>query len=309
MVNTICEFCNIEFKCDNTKQKCCSRSCSSKLQHKQRPDIIDRMNKLKIGTQSADYVSKKKQHIDRSSLPKDKTCEICKALHDGIYGTGRFCSQSCRNTRKLSKETKEKISKTLNDKYKDREPIVLFCYYCGENFTPKNNNKTQRCCSISCASSLKLIENPEKSTRFYRTGMGKRSKNEIYFAELCQKYFGADKVVTNEKMFDGWDADVIIPDKKVAVAWNGIWHYQKITEKHSLKQVQSRDRIKEKIVTNHGYTFVVIKDMGKHNKKFVDDKFQEFITDTLQNLSIKDHTESTVDTQPSVETQSIHSAE
>src|SRR5438105_380214 len=100
----------------------------------------------------------------------------------------------------------------------------------------------------------------------------KRSKNEIYFADLCIQYFGIDNVLTNEPIFDGWDADVIIPSLKLAILWNGIWHYQQVRKKHSLKQVQSRDKIKAKIIKKHGFESYVIKDMGKYNKLFVEEQ-------------------------------------
>lgn len=47
-------------------------------------------------------------------------------------------------------------------------------------------------------------------------------------------------------MFNGWDADIIIPNIKVAVLWNGKWHYEQIKKGHSVKQVQNRDKIKLK---------------------------------------------------------------
>lgn len=72
----------------------------------------------------------------------------------------------------------------------------------------------------------------------------RRSKNEIAFCELCEKYF--KNVKHNEQMFNGWDADVIIEDIKVAVLWNGPWHYRQLFEGHNLKQIQNRDRIKIK---------------------------------------------------------------
>ena len=52
--------------------------------------------------------------------------------------------------------------------------------------------------------------------------------------------------LSNVPMFNGWDADVIIPELKIAVLWNGNWHHKKITKKHSVLQVQNRDRIKIK---------------------------------------------------------------
>jgi len=103
----------------------------------------------------------------------------------------------------------------------------------------------------------------------------RRSKNEIYFAELCEKEYS--NVLTNEPFFDSkygkWDADIILPDYKVAILWNGIWHYKKVREKHSLKQVQSRDKIKDNLIKKNGYEIYIITDMGRYNKDFVEEQF------------------------------------
>ena len=104
---------------------------------------------------------------------------------------------------------------------------------------------------------------------------GRRSKNEIYFAELCHNHF--DSVETNEPKFNGWDADIIINDIKTAVLWNGKWHYEKITKAHSLSQVQNRDRIKINEIKKFGYQPYIIIDMGKFDKKFVEEQFRKFI--------------------------------
>lgn len=97
----------------------------------------------------------------------------------------------------------------------------------------------------------------------------------MYFAELCEKHF--KNIDCNKQIFNGWDADVIIHDIKYAVLWNGVWHYKKITKKHSVKQVQNRDKIKEKEIRIYGYTPYIIKDMGKHNKEFVEKEFKKFL--------------------------------
>lgn len=78
-------------------------------------------------------------------------------------------------------------------------------------------------------------------------------------------------------MFNGWDADIILPDIKVAVLWNGKWYYEKITENHSLKQVQTRDKIKINEIIKMGYTPYVIKDMGSYDENFVNLQFEKFI--------------------------------
>ena len=50
---------------------------------------------------------------------------------------------------------------------------------------------------------------------------------------------------------------------KIAILWNE----EKITKKHSIKQVQNRDIIKIKEIEKLGYTSYVIKDMGKYDEE------------------------------------------
>lgn len=106
----------------------------------------------------------------------------------------------------------------------------------------------------------------------------RRSKNEIYFSELCEKEF--NKITNNDPIFasetGNWDADIIVHDYKVAVLWNGQWHYVKCNKKHSVAQVQARDKLKIRAIINNGYEPYIIKDMGKYNPKFVDGQFKIF---------------------------------
>lgn len=79
-------------------------------------------------------------------------------------------------------------------------------------------------------------------------------------------------------MFNGWDADIILPDFKIAIQWNGAWHYNMVTKNHNLSQVQNRDKIKQKEIIKEGYIPYTIKDMNsKHKPLFVEEKFKEFI--------------------------------
>ena len=112
----------------------------------------------------------------------------------------------------------------------------------------------------------------------------RRSKNEIEFCKLCEEYF--DNVKHNESIFNGWDADIIIEDIKFAVLWNGPWHYKQITKSHSVKQIQNRDKIKVKEIEECGWTPYIIKDMGKANKDFVKEKFDEFLKYLKENSII-----------------------
>lgn len=102
--------------------------------------------------------------------------------------------------------------------------------------------------------------------------------------KLCEEYF--NNVKHNECIFNGWDADIIIEDIKFAVLWNGPWHYKQITKSHSVKQIQNRDKIKINEIKECGWTPYIIKDMGKANKKFVKEKFDEFLKYLKENTII-----------------------
>ena len=102
----------------------------------------------------------------------------------------------------------------------------------------------------------------------------RRSRNEIYFATLCEEKFV--NVLTNAQIFNGWDADVVLPTLKVAVMWNGIWHYKQITSSHSVSQVQNRDKIKIDNIIKCGYIPYVVSDLGSYDPAFVESEFHKF---------------------------------
>lgn len=152
-------------------------------------------------------------------------------------------------------------------KYKSKiTPFISkLCLKCASPFT----SKFGKYCD-SCRKEIAV-----ESGRRAALACGKRSKNEIHFAKLCKNY--GLNILENFPMFDGWDADVIIPDLKIAILWNGPWHYRKITDKHSLKQVQKRDEIKLNKIKDYGYTAYIIRDDGSRSPQFVEEKFKEFV--------------------------------
>lgn len=145
------------------------------------------------------------------------------------------------------------------------------CICCNEKFSTKKYQK--KCCSDLCIKKKK-ITNGSKGGANSVLCQSRRSKNEIYFGELCKKKFNI--VEFNKPIFNGWDADVIVEDFKIAILWNGKWHYEKITNSHSVAQVQNRDKIKIKEIIKLGYEPYIIKDMGRYKKKFVEEQFDIF---------------------------------
>jgi hypothetical protein len=213
------------------------------------------------------------------------TCFSCKKQFSVIERSNLFpkkekyyCSRSCANKRICSEEHKTKTSKSLIAYYKnvERVSVVNVCEWCGIEF---NKKRKRRFCSKFCASKYitkNLIKYSRKAGQAssQKQSESRRSKNEKYFAELCANKF--QNVLMNVAMFNGWDADVIIKDYKIAVLWNGVWHYNKITKKHSVKQVENRDKIKISEIKKLGYEPYIIKDLGKYNKFFVEKEFEIF---------------------------------
>lgn len=165
------------------------------------------------------------------------------------------------------------------EKARTRPPTV--CLTCGAAWTPiyttplvKGQYKST--CSIECtkefqrkqgsASFAKLWEDRvsmiEKASSAGRRSAActvRRSKDEIALYDMCYKAF--KNVSHNSVIVDGWDADIIIEDFKLAVLWNGPWHYTQMPHRnHSLSQVQNRDRIKVRKLTAVGYTVVIYED-------------------------------------------------
>lgn len=212
-------------------------------------------------------------------------CENCEKEHDGSYGSGRFCSIKCArgySTKAKRKEINEKVSKKMKGRpspfrHPEWKPCKeIICTYCNKTFT--QNHGYQKFCSLLCARKHNWLNAAARKgglASAKKQAESRRSKNEKLFCELCENHF--KNVKHNEQIFNGWDADVIIEDLKIAVLWNGKWHYEKITEKHSVKQVQNRDKIKIKEIKLCGYTPYVIKDMGGYNPEFVKEQFEKFL--------------------------------
>jgi hypothetical protein len=158
--------------------------------------------------------------------------------------------------------------------------VPIICVVCNKEFQPNYSKRT--CCSHACSKNIwktpeyreKGKKNGKEGGKISATRQSRRSKNEIYFSELCSAYF---TITTNEPFFDGWDADVIIHSEKIAVLWNGIWHYKQISKSQSLLQVQTRDKIKFDAIEKAGYIPYIIKDMGKYNRNFVEQEFEIFM--------------------------------
>jgi hypothetical protein len=203
----------------------------------------------------------------------DMKCRICNERYKQSFSSFKqgYYHPFCVNSEKI-----------LFGGYK--KPVTLkniTCPVCTIEFKPKRFDT--KLCSRKCSQEYSRREeykeiakkNGSKGGKISATSQGRRSQNEIYFAEKCETYFGKENVTTNQAVFDGFDCDVIIHKEKLAIAWNGQWHYKQISKIQSLEQVQARDLVKSSIITNkYGYRLYVIKDTGKYDRNFVDQEFE-----------------------------------
>lgn len=216
----------------------------------------------------------------------------------------KFCSSSCSATyfnrfKIVTESHKNKTSNTLNNKFREvmdegirlglREPITgkkfntHTCKVCKNTF--KSILWIKKLCSEKCKSE-DLIKNGRKgglTTSSLPHHIRTRSKNERLFFNLVKSKFSDS--LPNQRIFGEYDADIIIPSLKLAIHWNGVWHYKQIfkTEKgkHQFEQVQLRDKMRFSKIEESDWINYIIKDMGTFNSKFVNlqfDLFNEYIS-------------------------------
>lgn len=257
------------------------------IEHNKKCTEIPRQFAIKaIKKKAKEKAKERKVQKNLKWLSEQHTCEKCGKVMTIKYGSGRFCSSECAHSRVITKKQRDLISTKLKGNKNNFKKV--YCSNCGCELISDKEKYRKFCYTCKPKSRYtedgKVIVSPQLHEKLSRAGRNsakiqseiRRSKNEIYFCELCENYF--KDVKHNEPMFNGWDADVIIEDIRYAVLWNGKWHYEKITKKHSVEQVQNRDKIKLGEIVKAGYTPYIIKDMGKYNKEFVESEFNKFIS-------------------------------
>ena len=178
----------------------------------------------------------KSDNFYEKGLTKEVNCSIC-SIKFTIGKNGSSKNSKCKDCKVI------------------RKSKIKICIICNKSF---ETNTKKNCCSNLCFS---ISRNRAGSIggRASAAKIIKRSKDEIALYNLCKDYFIS--VRHNEIIKDGWDADIIIDDYKLAILWNGPWHYKQLTFKnHSLKQVQIRDKIKTDILKSNGWTVVSFRD-------------------------------------------------
>lgn len=232
---------------------------------------------IKMGAKAAGDAAKAKS-VERRGIydQSPNLCTYCNQVLPYSKRHFKFCNRSCSasfNNQKrtesgfsLSPVSRHLISQTIKETNSESKLLRIrlyeaspcFCKIC-KSVLPYQLRHRKTCQTSECKH-LSAMQSGQKGGLKTASGpMAKRSKNEIKFYDLCQNVF--QKVTANDPIFDGWDADVLIHDYKIAVLWNGDWHYREMgCYNHKLQQVQNRDLYKQKLICRHGWKVYIVKD-------------------------------------------------
>lgn len=229
-------------------------------------------------------------------------CENCNKEHDGSYGSGRFCSCKCArafSSKIKRKEINEKVSKTLKgrklnfcNRWKNhiKSNKIRFieghCEYCNKiiNIAYKKKNRRHYCngkCRNLHLNKLKIcggLFNQGKCT----------SKWEFILQECLNKYNIKFEANNRTILKDGKELDIWLPDYKIGIELNGIWHYSLKPYNHNIHKFFNRivkDILKDIEMKELGYKLYVIEDKDINSRRQEDFKvfFNNFIEKYILN--------------------------
>ena len=193
-------------------------------------------------------------------------------------GGQQFCSRSCSNSgipRLLSKESKEKVSKSLTgikrSNYESSEKVCLICTNTFIAISKSRNNKT---CSRKCSYLLRSRLAAETKTlngthSGWHNRKGEPSYPEKYFISLFE-----NKNITGwqrEKKVGRWFIDFAFDDKMIALEIDG--------RQHDDPERKASDAVKDKYLTSLGWKVFRIKwfnPVSEENRKELHYQINEF---------------------------------
>lgn len=200
--------CICGFSCENPQKfNGHKRHCKEYLISVDKYEIMQEADKraaaaARKGLAKAIHTITEKRQADRLNkwILEQHRCEKCNKIMTEKFGSGRFCSRACANTRIHSDKTKLKIKQTSSISNTSSHQRSLqkqiaynqnpcFCKICGIKLPYEN--RFRKTCSDVCHR-LALVEAGKSSA----SKMCKRSQNEIIFCNLCENYFWQRKSIT-----------------------------------------------------------------------------------------------------------------
>lgn len=133
-----------------------------------------------------------------------------------------------------------------------KQANLKLCKFCENKFTESIF------CSIQCSNRYKNLHNK-----------GFRSKGEKMLCEAISNNFPELILIPNDrKVLNGLELDIYLPDLKLAIEWNGAFHFAPIRGFEILQKTIEKDALKIKLCEQLGIQLLVIADPKSHYNKY-----------------------------------------
>lgn len=167
-----------------------------------------------------------------------------------------FCSQSCSAVyyNRPRKRVKIKFVRVPTP------PTIVKCKYCG------NDTTNTKYCNGTCRN--------KDQNRFKN---GSKSYAEKVLVSKLKSNFPQWTIVENDrKILDGLELDIYIPEIKLAIEWNGVYHLLPIKGNDALQKILQKDYTKVEKCKLLGINLIVVSDRTSH-KKFVEETTNDLV--------------------------------
>lgn len=223
-------------------------------------------------------------------------CERCGKLVIEKYGSGRFCSRSCANSRIHTEEQKKHISEGNIRHFKKIGKIATIkekiCPICGKKYYTKNiTNKT---CSKECGHKYRTQNGVSKETRQKLSNLiQQRIKNGIHagwitrnIESYAERFF--KKVLENNNIKYEFNKPILKND--LGIYENGCYFLDfalsnKIDleidgKQHKIKERKEHDKIRDERLKNNGWKVYRIEWKNpniKKNSDYIKEEIDKFL--------------------------------
>lgn len=202
-------------------------------------------------------------------FPHNATCAECsksfrRAEADIAEVEHTFCSHRCSATFYNRQRWAEVRKGRVPVSKRGRKQVVYVAWEARTPRSPKPLNQCKTCgqdtrnksyCNGTCRNKAlnPLIK-------------GQRSKAEKALVCALSAAYPAWTLVENDRvLLDGLELDLYIPEIRLAIEWNGIFHYEPIRGQDGLERIMCKDNRKVELCRERGIELIVICDRTSHD--------------------------------------------
>ena len=171
---------------------------------------------------------------------------------------------------------------------KNREDslLELTCFQCSSTFTRRrwdvNNSKRKEgaksdrvFCNSSCAASYNNIHK--------KYGI-RRSKLEKYLEGVIREEFPYLELVINDREQIGYELDFFLPELRLGIEINGIFHYEPIFGEEKLERIQNNDKKTRLLCEQNNIELIVGASLEGYLKPSVKEKYKIQLLEILNSV-------------------------